>query len=235
MKLKLSKKIQLSIPKPCHENWEEMSPVEKGNFCSVCSKTVYDFTKASDEEIITRLHQKKNTCGRFSTAQLNRDIYVSKHNSSYWTLAVTSMIGFLGVGIQNSYTQVKPDTIQTASKQNFIKQKVLLPQKRSITGVVSDEIGPLTGVSIRIKGNTNGTTSDFEGKYSLEVQNGDEITFHFLGAETQSFLIKNEVNTYNVRMDSAVLTGDVIVIDAITRKRKTFLGRNIQKIKNWFR
>ena len=62
----------ISIPEPCHEKWYEMTPTEHGAFCSLCSKTVVDFTNLSDEEVknyfLSRLDQK--TCGRFRNDQL---------------------------------------------------------------------------------------------------------------------------------------------------------------------
>jgi len=45
------KNIQLSIPKPCHENWDAMSPVEKGRFCGSCQKQVVDFSNMNDWQI----------------------------------------------------------------------------------------------------------------------------------------------------------------------------------------
>ena len=45
------KKFELSIPKPCHENWNEMSPEDKGRFCGACQKTVVDFTNMSDRQV----------------------------------------------------------------------------------------------------------------------------------------------------------------------------------------
>jgi hypothetical protein len=65
--------MRISIPKPCHENWNEMTPEQQGAFCKVCNKVVVDFSAMSDEEVIAYLEQKKEekTCGRFRTAQLS--------------------------------------------------------------------------------------------------------------------------------------------------------------------
>ncbi len=62
---------KFTIPKPCHENWENMLPEEKGKFCESCQKTVYDFTQTSDEKI-QQIFEKENgnICGRFREDQL---------------------------------------------------------------------------------------------------------------------------------------------------------------------
>lgn len=65
-------KLNLSIPKPCHENWDKMLPDEKGKFCQSCTKTVFDFTKSSTDEIASIFEKNKaeKICGRFRTEQL---------------------------------------------------------------------------------------------------------------------------------------------------------------------
>lgn len=62
-----------SVPKPCHENWDAMTPAEQGRFCSQCSKTVTDFTQMSHEQIVIYLRQNSSNrvCGRFRSDQLN--------------------------------------------------------------------------------------------------------------------------------------------------------------------
>src|SRR5688572_33325629 len=76
----MRKKIQLSIPKPCHENWDAMTPVEKGRFCGSCQKQVVDFSHMTDREI-AMFFKKPTTgsvCGRFMEDQLNRDMEIPK-------------------------------------------------------------------------------------------------------------------------------------------------------------
>lgn len=70
--------FSVSVPKPCHENWDDMTPTQKGKHCFSCQKTVVDFSKMSDRQIIRYFQQSKgSTCGRFSNAQLNRPIVES--------------------------------------------------------------------------------------------------------------------------------------------------------------
>ena len=63
---------KLSIPTPCHESWEGMTPNAQGKFCSHCQKTVTDFTGMTAEQINTYmlLNTGKKVCGRFEKKQL---------------------------------------------------------------------------------------------------------------------------------------------------------------------
>lgn len=66
--------LKISIPTPCHEDWEAMIPNEKGRHCNSCIKTVVDFTTMSDDEVKNFLLSRKEekVCGRFRTDQLHR-------------------------------------------------------------------------------------------------------------------------------------------------------------------
>lgn len=69
--------IQISIPTPCHEDWNKMTPAEQGKFCDSCLKCVIDFTQYSDRELYDffNKHNGERICGRYNTTQLNRAIY----------------------------------------------------------------------------------------------------------------------------------------------------------------
>lgn len=68
--------LRLSIPQPCHELWDQMTPTYNGAFCSSCQKTVIDFSQMSDAAIIQFWQEKKEgpVCGRFKKSQLNRTL-----------------------------------------------------------------------------------------------------------------------------------------------------------------
>ena len=231
----MNNKINISIPKPCHENWEAMTPEDKGRFCSVCTKTVFDFTKASDKEIIEHLNKDATTCGRFVSSQLNRDLIITKEKSSYWIIATATLFSFLGIGSQSAYSQVKQDTIQTDKKD--LNQDAVKTVKNpiTITGIVSDDLGPMYGANIVIKESTIGTSTDFDGKYSIKVNEGDILTFSYLGFKNIEIIADSNKTIINVKMqeDYESVTVGIIIMGAY--EKRTFFGRQIQKVRNWFR
>lgn len=64
--------MQVSIPKPCSENWGEMSPTERGAFCQKCAIDVIDFSGKSSQEVKETLKANlgKHMWGRFKKSQL---------------------------------------------------------------------------------------------------------------------------------------------------------------------
>ncbi|MGB1041946.1 MAG: MG2 domain-containing protein [Tenacibaculum sp.] len=85
-----------------------------------------------------------------------------------------------------------------------------------IYGTVEDESGPLPGVTVIIKGTSFGTETDFDGKYSLKVKNGDVLIFSFVGMETQEKTL-NEAGKV-ILENSDVL--DEVVVTALGIKRE---------------
>jgi len=67
----MEQKFKLTIPEPCHEDWDKMTPKDNGRFCLSCSKTVVDFTAMLPEEIQQYFISHKNVCGRLKSEQLS--------------------------------------------------------------------------------------------------------------------------------------------------------------------
>ncbi|MEN7547277.1 TonB-dependent receptor [Rapidithrix thailandica] len=99
-------------------------------------------------------------------------------------------------------------------------------QSKIVTGKVTDEQGgPLPGVSILVKGTTYGTTSDFEGKFSLQLPSENEVLiFSYVGYITQ------EVSSASRSVVDVVMTVDIQTLDEIvvvgygTQNRQSVTG-----------
>ena len=92
--------------------------------------------------------------------------------------------------------------------------------KITITGVVSDELGPIAGANIQIQGNTTKTTTDFDGKYKIEANENNILVFSYTGKKPQKITIKKNL-IVNVFLEDEVLTSrDVEVVGAVGIKKK---------------
>lgn len=69
----MNSQIKISIPEPCHEDWNKMIPNKNGRFCQSCSKTVVDFTTMLPDDIKNYFleNRGKSICGRIKQSQLD--------------------------------------------------------------------------------------------------------------------------------------------------------------------
>lgn len=102
-------------------------------------------------------------------------------------------------------------------------------QSLSVSGVVTDasDGSPLVGVSVVLKGTTNGTVTDVNGKYSLNAPQGSTIVFSYIGMEKQEVLAKNRVVNVKLQSDSKMLD-EVVAVGYGTMKKKLVTGATVQ-------
>ncbi|WP_179351402.1 SusC/RagA family TonB-linked outer membrane protein [Winogradskyella vidalii] len=99
-------------------------------------------------------------------------------------------------------------------------------QQMEVSGVITstNDGMPLPGVSIVIKGTTKGTTSDFDGNYSITVNNGDELEFSYIGFKTVTMTVTNQ-NVINVSLEDDVESlSEVVVVGYGTQKKADLTG-----------
>lgn len=95
---------------------------------------------------------------------------------------------------------------------------------RTITGVIKDENGePVIGANVLQKGTSNGTITDFDGRYTLQVPAGAEVQVSYLGFTTQSFIAKAGTGNVTLR-ESAQALNEVVVVGYSTRKVEDITG-----------
>ena len=109
---------------------------------------------------------------------------------------------------------------------------------QNVNGVVLGEEGPLPGATVLVKGSNIGTTTDFDGNFSIEASQNDILVISFIGFSTQEVTIGNQTDLTisllpNTELDEVILVGygtqkKEELTSAITKiESKDFNGGNI--------
>ena len=102
--------------------------------------------------------------------------------------------------------------------------QISFAQQITISGKVTDGTGPLPGVSVVIKGTTNGTETDFDGKYSITASSGDILIFRYLGYLSINKTIESS-NLIDVSMkEDANILDEIVIVGYGTTTKKSFTG-----------
>ena len=162
----------VSIPQPCHENWQEMSPVERGRFCQACQTVVTDFSSLSDDEIIQHIERSAGAkmCGRFSNEQINRPLLpeIKVHRISHFRKMAASVFLFYAsisealaqVPASQHHTYTAADTKRPVPKFNGI----------TISGRVTDFTGQgFPHLELQIAGTDTIKTTDAYGRFKFRL------------------------------------------------------------------
>jgi len=227
----MSAKINISIPTPCHQNWQDMSVADKGRFCASCQKSVIDFTQSSDRHIAEVFKKDGDVCGRFLRSQLERDLILPKEKNRLWMAASAAVVAFLGLGKGKVFAQtVKTETVQVEKDKEF-SPVIYRADYRIFNGTVLDETGiGLPGVYVNTGGKIQVKT-DIEGKFAIEAEAGNILEFTMVGFETQRIAIDTATDKIEVTMNVYYdLMGDIVII-----QKRNFAGRVLYRIGNIFR
>lgn len=227
----MKKPIQLSIANPCHENWNAMTPADKGRFCASCQKNVRDFTNAPDREILEALKTGGQACGRFRASQLNRDLVVPQEKSRLLGTAGVAAIALLTLGTHQALAQTPPEA---EKHQNHDENRGKNEEKeefegnnraknedahddfrgsiREIKGVVLDQSGmPIPGATVKVAGTDKMVQTDFDGMFAIEAKEGDTLEFTYVGMKSKRLKVsKSDMPAVEMIMEDEI-TGLIIV------------------------
>ena len=131
------------------------------------------------------------------------------------TALLMSALTLLGLGYSsNANAAGAPQEVQQATKK--------------ITGTVVDAMGPVIGASVVEKGTTNGTVTDFDGNFTLNVNPGATIVISFIGFETQEIKVGNQDNFQITMKDDNAVLEEVVVVGYGVQKKKLVTGATVQ-------
>ena len=117
-------------------------------------------------------------------------------------------------------------------KNEYVLQKYLaqidgineIPENsKYITGIVSDELGTLPGATVVVKGTTRGTTTDFDGMFSLEAAKGETLVVKYVGFKDMEIVIDKR-KEYKIELISSENQLESVVVAAYGSTRESVTG-----------
>lgn len=255
----MKKAITIRIPEPCNENWDKMTPSEKGKHCAVCEKEVIDFTAHTKEQLYKQVTSGSNMCGRFRQDQLNTRISLHRNPGRSFAQYAASLLVPAALFSTRDISAQTDDTFVSLGKPVLVEMPVKAydslgigslsrkldkksPTLLTITGIVTENNGPLPGAIITVKGTVRQVQSDFDGKYTIEVAAGETLAYSFIGFENREINIGSQI-AINVlleprkedHLDMHIIAGMITTQDYTDYKkalRKEKRAQNRQKKKN---
>ena len=111
-----------------------------------------------------------------------------------------------------------------AMADDNVSEVKTVQQQTQVAGVVNDAMGPVIGASVLEKGTTNGTITDFDGRFSLNVQPGATLVISYIGYKTQEVKVVpgKEINVL-LSEDTETLD-EVVVVGFGTQKKVNLTG-----------
>lgn len=159
----MNKYYSIKIPKPCHEDWNTMTPKEKGRYCDACEKTVVDFTKMNLYETQDFIHQnkQKRICGHFKQTQLDSiNLFIPSHvletQHSFYKLFLLTLLIVMGTTLFNctnkNGAKQKIDSVEVIDSINKKKCKFNSKNDTIVDAFVEEELTIETVGEIEVTG-----------------------------------------------------------------------------------
>lgn len=197
----MAKTIELTVPEPCHESWNDMTPTEKGRFCASCQKDVVDFTNMGQAELVAFFRKKTsgNVCGRFYEDQLNNPMPVPVKRIPwaryFFQITLPAFIAsgkLMAQGKVVSEFKKNETDITVLAGFAMVKEKTASPKQIiMVKGQVTDETGNgIPYASIINKKTKAGLATDSLGYFILKdvhLPEGSEYTVSAVGYTNTTF------------------------------------------------
>lgn len=103
-------------------------------------------------------------------------------------------------------------------------------QNLKVSGIVTDKMGPIIGATVKVKATDLGTTTDLNGKYSIEVPPNAQLVFSYIGYNTVERSVGKQT-VLNIELSDDVQAIDEVVVTAIgIKQQKKKIGYTTQQV-----
>ena len=96
--------------------------------------------------------------------------------------------------------------------------------KATVSGVVSDNLGPIPGAGVVVKKTTEGAVTDLDGRYSIQAREGDVLVFSCLGYADMEITVGKQREINVTLSDNSTVLDEVVVVGYGTQRKESVVG-----------
>ncbi|MFC4635826.1 mucoidy inhibitor MuiA family protein [Dokdonia ponticola] len=131
--------------------------------------------------------------------------------------------------VNTKYLQFVNNYYRNSSRSTSSYSYKYNPTVKRVTGIVQDSNGPIPYANVIIKGTSTGVVTDFDGRYTIDIPQGNTLMYSFLGYDNEELPIYSNTMNVNLKESPAALDQIVITAQGLSREKKA-LGYAVSEV-----
>ena len=197
--------------------------------CSISASTYAQSLKfsihkqnSSISEVFKEIEKKSDFTFFFNDNQINvkQKVSVSANNAS-----IEDVLAQVLQNTGYNYQIIDKQILIKVSDKEVMAVPAVSQSDKKITGIVLDATGmPVIGANVMVKGTTNGTITDMEGKFSLEAREGAVLVISYIGFANQEIKVGKQTNLSIALKEDSKALDELVVVGYGVQKKANLSG-----------
>ena len=197
--------------------------------CSISASTYAHSLKfsihkqnSSISEVFKEIEKKSDFTFFFNDNQINvkQKVSVSANNAS-----IEDVLAQVLQNTGYNYQIIDKQILIKVSDKEVMAVPAVSQSDKKITGTVLDATGmPVIGANVMVKGTTNGTITDMEGKFSLEAREGAVLVISYIGFANQEIKVRKQTNLSIALKEDSKALDELVVVGYGVQKKANLSG-----------
>ncbi len=177
---------------------------------------------ATLESVLKQIEKQSEFLFFYNLEEINKNekISINKKNAN-----IQEVLDAIAAKTGLKYTIKDRHIVLTSDDETkSVSSVAVVNQTRKVTGTVNDAFGPVAGANVIQKGTTNGTTTDMDGNFSIEVPENAILQISFIGYLQQDIPVKGKTTISILLKEDTQALEEVVVVGYGTMKKKDLTG-----------
>ena len=146
----------------------------------------------------------------------------------FFSNSAVDMTKHVDLNVKNGNIKEVLNQILSSYKYRIEDNKIVLlgevQHDGKIWGIVSDAFGPIAGANVVVKGTTNGTITDMDGRFSLDAPKGAKLQISYIGYITKELTVDTKTDYVIELVEDSQALEEVVVVGYGTEKKVNVIG-----------